>query len=72
MQRLTTSLSEELLCLKAKELGDQLDIKDLTYSRGWLCNFKKRRVSKLCERYGESASVCAESVKSGHDKLNLS
>ena len=63
------AMSDELLCLKAKELGDQLDIKDLAYSRGWLCNFKKRRGIKLRERHGESASVCAESVESGRDKL---
>ena len=39
------AINDEMLITKAKTLGDQLDIKDFSYSRGWLQRFKTRRVS---------------------------
>ena len=40
MSSLHAAINDEMLITKAKTLGDQLDIKDFSYSRSWLKRFK--------------------------------
>ena len=50
-------------------MGKKLEVTDLSYSRGWLSNFKKRRGISLHQRHGESASADTEAAANGQIKL---
>ena len=61
-----TVVSDDILILKAKEFGQMLGIiegSSLSYSKGWLNNFKNRYKIKQYEIYGESGSISQELVE---------
>ena len=37
------AINDEMFIMKAKTLGEQLNITEFCYSRGWIQRFKKRR-----------------------------
>ena len=63
------AINDEMLITKAKTLGDQLDIKDFSYSRGWLQRFKTRRGIKRKLYHGEADSVDKTVVEEGRTSL---
>ncbi|XP_008302761.1 tigger transposable element-derived protein 6 [Stegastes partitus] len=65
------AISDEILTIKAKELGEALGISDLVYSRGWLCNFKRRRGISLREKHGEPASSDVTAAASARERMQV-
>ena len=61
--------SDEILLTKAEQLGKELGVTDLSYSRGWLTNFKKHHNICLREKHGESASSDKQAATEGRTKL---
>lgn len=51
------AISDEMLISKAKDFGSLLDIKDFSYSSGWLDKFKKRHGIKEYKFMKESGNV---------------
>ena len=47
----------DMLKEKVKTFGEQLGVKDFTYSNGWLNRFKKRHGTALQNVHGESAAA---------------
>ena len=62
------AISDEILLTKAEQLGKELGVTDLSYSRGWLTNFKKCHIC-LREKHGESASSDKQAATEGRTKL---
>ena len=50
-------ITDDILREKAKELGEEFNINDFTYSNGWLYRFKKRHGIASHTLCGESAGV---------------
>ena len=62
------AISDEILLTKAEQLGKELGVTDLSYSRGWLTNFKKRHNICLREKHGESASSDKQAATEGRSQ----
>ena len=63
------AINDEMLIMKAKTLGEQLNITELFYSRGWLQRFKNRRGIKRKLYKGEAESADMSLIHTGRDKL---
>ena len=63
------AISDDMLRTKASEFGESLGIAGLRYSSGWLQGFKKCHGIKVRIIHGEAASVDAEVVENGRQKL---
>ena len=63
------SVNDEMLIMKAKQLGEKLNITDFAYSRGWLQNFKNRHGMSMKPMQGEAASADPDKIISGRQQL---
>ena len=63
------AVNDEMLMTKAKTLGEQLNIQDFAYSRGWLQRFKVRRGIKRRLYEGEADSADMTAVNAGRQNL---
>ncbi|CAF0859881.1 unnamed protein product [Brachionus calyciflorus] len=63
------TLNDQIMLAKAEYFGTLLDISDLTYSVGWLDNFKKRHGISSYTLHGEAGSTNQKDVRSAREKL---
>ena len=63
------AINDEMLITKAKQLGEQLNITDFSYSRGYLHRFKTRRGIKRKLYEGEADSADMTKVEAGRSEL---
>lgn len=63
------AINDEMLIMKAKTLGEQLNVTEFCYSRGWIQRFKNRRGIKRKLYEGEAESADMSLVHTGRDKL---
>ena len=64
-----STINDEMLIMKAKTLGEQMNVTKLCYSRGWIQRFKNRRGIKRKLYEGEAESADMSLVHTGRDKL---
>jgi hypothetical protein len=70
MQGSDTTLTEDIICSKAKHLGTQLGVPEIyAYSSGWLLNFKRRYGIKSYVMHGEAGSANQEGIDLAHSNL---
>ena len=62
-------VNDEMLRNKAQQFGNQLEITDFQYSKGWLQRFKDRHSIKAYRVHGESATVNAQDVDESREAL---
>ncbi|XP_061191527.1 jerky protein homolog [Saccostrea echinata] len=63
------AINDDMLLTKAKQLGEQLNITDFNYSRGYLHRFKTRRGIKRKLYEGEADSADMNAVQTGRGDL---
>ena len=63
------AINDEMLIIKAKILGQQVNITEFCYSLGWIQRFKNRRGIKRKLFEGEAESADMSLVHTGRDKL---
>jgi hypothetical protein len=63
------AINDEMLLTKAKQLGEQLNVTDFFYSRGYLQRFKSRRGIKRKLYEGEADSADKAIVENGRKDL---
>jgi len=63
------AINDEMLIMKAKTLGEQLNVTEFCYSRWWIQLFKNRRGIKRKLYEGEAESADISLVYTGRDKL---
>ena len=59
------AINDEMLIMKAKTLGEQLNVTEFCYSRGWIQRFKNRRGIKRKLYVGEAESADVSLVHTG-------
>ena len=57
MDAINVYVTDEIIITKAKEFGQQLNVDDLQFSKGWLYRFKNRFNLKLKVLHGEQNSM---------------
>ncbi|XP_041379849.1 CENP-B homolog protein 2-like [Gigantopelta aegis] len=63
------AINDQMLIEKAKRLGEQMNVTDFAYSRGWLSRFKSRHNVAKYVNEGEAASADKNAVVSGREEL---
>ncbi|ELU06803.1 hypothetical protein CAPTEDRAFT_194445 [Capitella teleta] len=61
------ALSDEMVILKAKQLGKELGVENFEYSLGWLTRFKKRKGIQQRILEGEARRLWAKALKRDSD-----
>jgi hypothetical protein len=64
------TVNDAVALMKAQELGELLGIRDFSYSKGWLLNWKKRSGLKCHKQHGEARSADAAGVERARRDLN--